>query len=105
MPVKSDDNDFHASARTVLSSESERRMYALYEEPPHIPIKIPFIPAETIDGYAFSVLILRFRLRQGIQFLTRNIYFTTAYLLSCLVAYNHVRFYYKDQLLSYGLRR
>lgn len=105
MPVKSDDNDFHASARTVLSSESERRMYALYEEPPHIPIKIPFVQAETIDGYAFSVLILRFRLRQGIQFLTRNIYFTTAYLLSCLVAYNHVRFYYKDQLLSYGLRR
>ena len=103
--VKSDDNDFHASARTVRSSESERRMYALYEEPPHIPIKIPFIQPETIDGYAFSVLILRFRLHQGIQFLTRNIYFTTAYVLSCLVAYNHVRFYYKDQLLSYGLRR
>ena len=56
--VKSDDNDFHASARTVRSSESERRMYALYEEPPHIPIKIPFIQPETIDGYAFSVLIL-----------------------------------------------
>ena len=103
--VNSDDNDFHASARTVLSSESERRMYILYDEPPHISIKMPFIKAEIIDRYAFSILMLRFRLRQGLQFLTQNIYFTTAYLLSCLVAYNYVRFYYKDQLLSYGLRR
>lgn len=103
--VKSGDQDFQASARTVLSSESERRMYALYEEPPHIPIKIPFIKTEVLDRYAFSFLLLRFHLRQGIQFLTQNIYFTTAYGLSCLVAYNHIRFYYKDQLFSYGLRR
>lgn len=103
--VKSDDNDFHASARTVGSSEREGRMYALYKGSPHIPIKIPFIKTETLDSYAFSFLILRFRLRQGIQFLTQNIYFTTVYIFSCLAAYNHVRFYYKDQLLSYGLRR
>jgi ATP-dependent Zn protease len=103
--VKSDDQDFQASARTVLSSESERRMYALYEEPPHIPIKIPFIKTEVLDRYAFSFLLLRFHLRQGIQFLTQNIYFIAAYGLSCLVAYNHIRFYYKDQLFSYGLRR
>lgn len=103
--VKPDDNDFRASARTFVSNERERQMHALYEEPPHIPIKIPFIKPETIDAYVFSVLILRFRLRQCIQFLTQNIYFTTGYVLSCLVAYNHVRFYYKDQLLSYGLRR
>lgn len=102
--VKPDANDFNASARTSISSERERQMYALYEEPPHISIKIPFIKAETVDAYAFSILILRFRLRQSIQFLTQNIYFTTGYILSCLVAYNHVRFYYKDQLLSYGLR-
>ena len=73
--VKSGDQDFQASARTVLSSESERRMYALYEEPPHIPIKIPFIKTEVLDRYAFSFLLLRFHLRQGIQFLTQNIYF------------------------------
>ena len=103
--VKSDDQDFQASARTVLSNESERRMYALYEEPPHIPIKIPFIKTEVLDKYAFSFLLLRFHLRQGIQFLIQNIYFTTAYGLSCLVVYNHIRFYYKDQLFSYGLRQ
>lgn len=103
--VKSDDNDFRASARTFVSPERERQMHTLYEEPPHIPIKIPFIKSETIDSYAFSILILRFRLRQSIQYLTQNIYFITGYVLSSLVAYNHVRFYYKDQLLSYGLRR
>lgn len=85
------------------SGERKNQIHGLYEQPPHIKVKIPFIKQETVDACAFYVFLTRFRFRQFFLLLTHNVYFTTGYVLSCIGIYNYLRSYYKDQVISYGL--
>jgi len=85
--------------------ERKGQIHSLYEQPPHLNVKIPFMRKQTVDITAFYVFLARFRLRQFFLLLTHNVYFTTGYVLSCIGIYNYLRSHYKDQVISYGLRQ
>ena len=66
--------------------------------------KVPFVPAGFIGIWVTRFITARTTVRKAISLFTNNIYFTTAYILSIVGIYNYLRFYYKDQLVSYGFQ-
>jgi SpoVK/Ycf46/Vps4 family AAA+-type ATPase len=66
--------------------------------------KVPFVPTGFIGIWVTRFVTARTNVRKLIILFTHNIYFTTAYILSIVGIYNYLRFYYKDQLVSYGFQ-
>ena len=71
---------------------------------PELPFKIPFVSDERARSWAFSAIVFRYYSRYWVLRIARNPYFISLYILSMLGLFTSMRSFYKDQMVTYGLR-